>query len=106
MRWQLAEAVLGSSSAASFDERSAELAEIIRPLVAAEEVSARIAVVFDLDHTLWMGRCEEWSADAIKPLSSTQVNDSQTSRILDLPRCASSLEAPAPAPPMLAGERR
>ena len=61
------------------------LAGILRPHVArAVEATRRLVCVFDLDHTLWMGRCEEWPAQHVRALSRTQVLDSESGRILDL----------------------
>lgn len=70
---------------APFETRVAALAKLLRPLV-SREVGAthRLVCVFDLDHTLWMGRCDEWPAQNVRSLSAHQVLDDGSNRILDL----------------------
>ena len=70
---------------APFETRVAALAKLLQPLVSREvDATHRLVCVFDLDHTLWMGRCDEWPAQNVRPLSAHQILDGGSNRILDL----------------------
>lgn len=67
------------------ETRVAALAELLWLLVVREiEATHHVVCVFDLDHTLWMGRCDEWLAQHVRPLFPNQVLDGESNRILDL----------------------